>query len=164
MIEQMRGKGMPERVGVTYKMGRSRGWAGPELGVEVQLKGISAAVLEVLAEDVKAQMARLPGVLDVDTSLEDGEEEIQVTVDREQALGYGLSAREVATTISSALGERRSSSFKAPEREIGIVESVAGSTMETLGYTLDTAEPTSTPTALRRSGLARSGCWRRPCP
>ena len=112
---------MPERVGVTYKMGRSRGWAGPELGVEVQLKGISAAVLEVLAEDVKAQMARLPGVLDVDTSLEDGEEEIQVTVDREQALGYGLSAREVATTISSALGERRSSSFKAPEREIGIV-------------------------------------------
>ncbi|HJP32648.1 MAG TPA: efflux RND transporter permease subunit [Candidatus Latescibacteria bacterium] len=112
---------MPERVGITYKRGRSRGWAGPELGVEVQLKGVDAAVLEVLAEDVKVQLARLPGVLGVDTSLEDGEEEIQVSVDRERALGYGLSARDVATTISSALGERRSSSFKAPEREIGIV-------------------------------------------
>ncbi|MDA0337550.1 MAG: efflux RND transporter permease subunit, partial [bacterium] len=112
---------MPERVGVAYKMGRSRGWAGPELGVEVQLKGMDAAVLEVLAEDVKVQMARIPGVLSVDTSLEDGEEEIRVSVDREQALAYGLSAQDVATTISSALGERRSSSFKAPEREIGIV-------------------------------------------
>jgi HAE1 family hydrophobic/amphiphilic exporter-1 len=112
---------MPERVGVRYKMGRSRGWAGPELGVEVQLKGVDAAVLEVLAEDVKAQMATLPGVIDVDTSLEDGEEEIQVSVDREQALNYGLSARQVATTISNALGDRRSSSFKASEREIGIV-------------------------------------------
>jgi len=114
-------KRMPEEVGVTYKMGRSRGWAGPELGVEVQLKGVAASVLEVLAEDVKAQMARLPGVISVDTSLEDGEEEIQVFVDREQALSYGLSAQDVARTISSALGERRSSSFKAPEREIGIV-------------------------------------------
>jgi HAE1 family hydrophobic/amphiphilic exporter-1 len=102
-------------------MGRSRGWAGPELGVEVQLKGVDAAVLEVLAEDVKEQMARLPGVISVDSSLEDGEEEIQVSVDREQALNYGLSPRDVAQTISSALGERRSSSFKAPEREIGIV-------------------------------------------
>lgn len=112
---------LPERVGVTYKMGRSRGWAGPELGVEVQLNGVNAAVLEVLAEDVKAQLAQLPGVLSVDTSLEDGEEEIQVSVDREQALNYGLSPREVAQTISNALGTRRSSSFKAPEREIGIV-------------------------------------------
>lgn len=112
---------MPERVGVTYKMGRSRGWAGPELGVEVQLKGIDAAVLEVLAEDIKSQMASLPGVLGVDSSLEDGEEEIRVSVDREQALSYGLSAQDVAVTISNALGERRTSSFKAADQEIGIV-------------------------------------------
>lgn len=112
---------LPERVGVVYKMGRSRGWSGPELGVEVQLKGIDPAVLEVLAEEVKVRMSRLPGVLSVDSSLEDGEEEIQVHVDREQALSFGLSAREVASTISTALGTRRTTDFKAPEREIGIV-------------------------------------------
>ncbi len=112
---------LPERVGVTYKMGRSRSWSGSELGVEVQLKGIDASVLEVLAEEVKLRMAQLPGVLTVDSSLEDGEEEIQVHVDREQALSYGLSASEVASTISTALGTRRTTDFKAPEREIGVV-------------------------------------------
>ena len=112
---------MPERVGVTYKMGRSRSWSGSELGVEVQLQGIDADVLEVLAEEVKLRMAQLPGVLTVDSSLEDGEEEIQVSVDREQALSYGVSASEVASTISTALGTRRTTDFKAPEREIGVV-------------------------------------------
>ena len=112
---------LPEVAGVTYKMGRTRSWAGNLLGVEVQLKGIDPAVLAVLAEDVQARLARLPGVTSVDTDLQEGEEEIQVSVDREQALGYGLSPRQVATTISTALGTRRTTSFKAPEREIGVV-------------------------------------------
>jgi HAE1 family hydrophobic/amphiphilic exporter-1 len=112
---------LPEHVGVVYKMGRSRSWTGNLLGVEVQLKGGDSAVLEVLAEDVKERLAQLPGVSDVDTSLEDGVEEIRVSVDREQALGYGLSPRQVATTISTALGVRRTTSFKAPEREIGVI-------------------------------------------
>ena len=118
--QAIRGR-LPEIVGVSYKMGRTRSWTGNLLGVEVQLKGIDAAVLEVLAEDVKIRLGQLPGVTDVDSSLEDGDEEIQVSVDREQALSYGLSPRDVATTISTALGARRTTSFKAKEREIGIV-------------------------------------------
>ncbi len=112
---------LPEMAGVAYKMGRTRSWAGNLLGVEVQLKGIDPAVLEVLAEDVQARLAQLPGVTSVDTDLQEGEEEIQVSVDREQALGYGLSPQRVASTISTALGTRRTTSFKAPEREIGVV-------------------------------------------
>ena len=118
--QAIRGR-LPELAGVTYKMGRTRSWAGNLLGVEVQLKGIDPAVLAVLAEDVQARLAQLPGVTSVDTDLQEGEEEIQVSVDREQALGYGLSPREVATTISTALGTRRTTSFKGPEREIGVV-------------------------------------------
>ena len=112
---------LPEKVGINYKMGRSRSWSGPQLGVEVQLKGRNPAVLAVLVEEVKGQMERLPGVQDVDSSLEDGEEEIRVEVDREQALGYGLSPQQVAGAIAQALGTRRTSSFKARDREIDIV-------------------------------------------
>ena len=112
---------LPQKVGVEYKIGRTRSWSGRTTGVEVQLRGRDPEVLAVLAEEVKAQLERLPGVQDVDTSLEEGEEEIRVQVDREQALGYGLSPRQVATTIAAALGTRRSSSFKAEDREIDIV-------------------------------------------
>ena len=112
---------LPEKVGINYKMGRQRSWSGPLLGVEVELKGPDPEVLALLAEEVKVQLRSLPGVLEVDSSLEDSEEEILVEVDREQALGYGLSPREVATSLATALGTRRTSSFKAEEREIPIV-------------------------------------------
>ncbi len=112
---------MPAKVGFTYKMGRSRSWAGNNLGVEVQLRGRNEEVLAVLIEDVKLALGRLPGVKDVDSSLEDGEEEIHVEIDRSQALSYGLSPREIASSISTALGTRRTSSFKSDDREIDVV-------------------------------------------
>ena len=112
---------LPEKIGFTYKMGRSRSWMGNQLGGEVQLHGRNPEVLAVLMEEVKAGLEKLPGVQDVDSSLEDGEEEVHVTVNRAQALNYGLSPREVAQSISSALGNRRSSSFKSDDREIDIV-------------------------------------------
>ena len=112
---------LPQKVGFTYKMGRSRGWSGNQLGVEVQLHGRNPEVLAVLMEEVKANLEKIPGVQDVDSSLEDGEEEIRVEVNRAQALNYGLSPREVAQSISSALGTRRTSGFKSDDREINIV-------------------------------------------
>lgn len=112
---------LPEKVGYTYKMGRSRSWTGNQLGVEVQLHGRNPEVLAVLMEDVKAGLEQFPGVQDVDSSLEDGEEEVRVEINRAQALGYGLSPREVAQGISAALGTRRTSGFKSDDREIDIV-------------------------------------------
>jgi HAE1 family hydrophobic/amphiphilic exporter-1 len=112
---------LPAQIGVTYKLGRQRSWAGPLLGVEVQLKGHDPQVLEVLVEEVQERLEGLGPVQDVDSSLEDGDEEILVEIDRAQALEYGHSPQEVATTIATALGTRRTSSFKAPQREIGIV-------------------------------------------
>ena len=112
---------LPETVGVKYKMGRQRSWMGNMMGVEVQLKGRDQEVLELLAEDIAAALGQLPGVKDIDTSMEDGEEEIQVEVDREQALEYGLAPRAVATAISTALGTRRTTTFKGEDREIDIV-------------------------------------------
>ncbi len=112
---------LPEKVGYTYKMGRSRSWQGNMLGVEVQLQGRNPDVLAVLVEEVAAGLEKLPGVEDVDSSLEDGEEEVRVEVDRAQALNYGLSPQEVASGIASALGTRRTSGFKSEDREIDIV-------------------------------------------
>ena len=114
-------KHLPEFVGVSYKVGRTRSWFGRTMGVEVQLRGPDAEVLEVLAEEVGMHLALLPGVQDVDSSLEDGEEEIRIQVDRDRALSYGLSPQEVGSTIATALGTRRTTSFKTRDREIDVV-------------------------------------------
>jgi HAE1 family hydrophobic/amphiphilic exporter-1 len=112
---------LPEKVGYTYAVGRRRSWRGNTLGVEVELHGRDPAVLEVLLEDVALRLQQMPGVLDVDNSLEDGSEEIHVTVDRAQAHNYGLSPQDVASDIAAALGTRRTSGFKSDDREIDIV-------------------------------------------
>ncbi len=112
---------LPQRVGVTYIQGRRRSWSGPELGVEVRLRGRNAEILALLVEDVRQRLEKLPGVQDVDTSLEDGAEEVRVSLDREQALSYGLSPQQVAATIAQALGTRRTGTFKSMDREIDIV-------------------------------------------
>ena len=112
---------LPAKVGYTYKMGRSRSWTGNQLGVEVQLHGRNPEVLAVLMEDVKAGLEQFPGVQDIDSSLEDGEEEVRVEINRAQALSYGLSPREVAQGIAAALGTRRTSGFKSDDREIDLV-------------------------------------------
>lgn len=103
--------------GVRFKTGRSRGGS---VGVGVEIKGRNPQVLEILAEDIRLQMQGLPGVNEVDTSLESGTEEIRVTVNRERAQRYGLSPQEVASTIASALGTRGGTQFKTPDGEIDI--------------------------------------------
>lgn len=110
---------MPKDIpGVKFKAGRSRG--GGDIGVGIEIKGRNPEILAVLAEDVKLRMEGIKGVHEVETSLESGQEEIQVTVNRQKARRYGLSTRQIATTLATALGSRGNSKFKTEEREIDI--------------------------------------------
>jgi HAE1 family hydrophobic/amphiphilic exporter-1 len=78
-------------------------------------------VLELIAENVMGELAKVPWVRDLDTSLESGDEEIYVEVNRERALQAGLSSQAVATTINNALSSRPVSRIKTPEREVELV-------------------------------------------
>ena len=104
--------------GVRFKSGRS--WGGSSTGAGVELKGKNPEVLEMLAEDVRIRMQGIRGVHEVETSLESGTEEIQVTVNRQRAQRYGLTPWQIATTIATALGTRGNSKFKTDDGEIDI--------------------------------------------
>lgn len=104
--------------GVRFKSGRS--WGSSSTGVSVELKGRDPDVMVILSEDVKMRMEDIEGVHEIETSLESGLEEIQVTVNRQRAQRYGLSPRRIATTISTALGSRGNSKFKTDDGEIDI--------------------------------------------
>lgn len=111
---------LPEIPGYAFKVGRSFGIGGGQLGISVELKGPDSGVIAILAEDVKNRIGSIPGVKDVDTSLESGDEEIRVAVDRTKARQYGLSSNQVAQAISSNLSVRTSNSFKTLDEEIPI--------------------------------------------
>jgi hydrophobic/amphiphilic exporter-1 (mainly G- bacteria), HAE1 family len=103
--------------GVQFREGR--GGSGTA-GVSIEVKGRNPTLLAVLAEDIKMRMQDLEGVHEVETSLESGQEEVQVTVNRTRAQRYGLSPREIASSIATALGTRGNSKYKTDDGEIDI--------------------------------------------
>jgi hydrophobic/amphiphilic exporter-1 (mainly G- bacteria), HAE1 family len=116
---------LPEIAGIQYRVGRMRGRGGSDMGVSVELKGKNTAILATYAEEIRNLLQTIPGVKDVDTSLEEGEEEMRVSVDRVRAQKYGLSAEQVARSISSALSSRSNTRFKTQDKEVNILVQLA---------------------------------------
>ena len=104
--------------GVRFRAGRSRG--NSSTGVGIEIKGRNPDVLAMLAEDIKLRMTDIEGAKEVETSLESGMEEVHVSINRARAQRYGLSPRQIATTIATALGSRGNSKFKTDDGEIDI--------------------------------------------
>jgi len=71
-------------------------------------------------------------VKDVDTSLESGDQEIHVGVQRERTLQAGLSPRAVAFTVNNALSNRAVSHFKTDDREVDLIMQYREEDRETL--------------------------------
>lgn len=122
---------LPTLAGVELKIAAEQGRYGSS-GIEVELTGEDPAVLDLIAGTVAERLAGLPMIADVDTSLDSGDEEIRVEVDRERALHAGLSTRAVAATISNALSSRAVSHFKTGEREVDLVMQYREADRETL--------------------------------
>ena len=110
-------KSLPEIAGVRWRPGRMRRHGGGQTGVNVELRGDNMAVLSNLAEDIRTRMEAIPGLKDVDTSLERGDEEIQIQVDRAMAQTYGISPRQAARTVQAALSSRARGKYKTDYRE-----------------------------------------------
>ncbi len=114
---------LPLRSGVTYKV-RGTSHGPPGMGgstVEMELVGEDMEILELLSPTLVERLEQIPVLKDVDTSLESGDDEIVVSVDRERALQAGMSSQAVATSVNNALSSRNLSYFKSDEREVGMV-------------------------------------------
>ncbi len=124
---------LPVRAGVELRIDQARGRHGSISGVEVELSGDDLSVLELLGREVAARMSQVPGVQDVDTSLESGDDEVRILVDRERVALAGLSSQEVALAVSSSLSSRALSTIKTPDREVDMVMQYPEEERETLG-------------------------------
>ena len=116
---------LPEKPGFTYRYGHRHGRGGEAGGLEIILKGEQMELLESYARSVADLMQGLPGVEDMDLSTEQGEQEVRILVDRERASATGISASQVARSVSAQLSSRPNSRYKAPDREVDIMLGLA---------------------------------------
>lgn len=118
---------LPVVPGVEYQVGRRRHFGGGgDMGVEVQLKGEDPGLLEVYGDLIKQRLWEMPGVKDVQTTLETGDDEIHLQVDRKKTERFGISTTLVARTISSALSTRATTRVKSDEGEIDVILQMRG--------------------------------------
>ena len=71
--------------------------------------------------EMLAGMKELPGFLDVDTDLHIRNPQVLVSIDREKASTYGVTARQVEDALYSAYGSRRVSTIFAPNNAYDVL-------------------------------------------
>ncbi len=81
---------------------RRRFGSGDE-SVSINLVGKSSELLAQLSIDVAKHLQRMPGLENVRSSAESGDDEVHVVINRERARHYGLSTRQIAQTLSTAM-------------------------------------------------------------
>ena len=88
--------------------------------VEVKVKGPYLGPLEEAAEELKAELAKMPGVLDVTDDYVEGKKEVRFNVDPERAAQYGLSVAQVGLAVRAAIDGVIADSFFDGDEEIDI--------------------------------------------
>jgi multidrug efflux pump subunit AcrB len=101
---------------------RQRRGFGRVSGVQVRLVGESTSELARLADAVELHLqASVEGISQLDNSLESGNEEIRVRVDRRAAERQGLTSEQVAQAVSGALRGQVATRFRSGEREVDVL-------------------------------------------
>ncbi len=88
-------------------------------GFSLQISGDSTEVLNVLADDVARAIATIEDLKDVRSDAESGDREVRVHIDRDRAAAVGLTAAQIAQSVSIAMRGENLREFRG---ELGEVE------------------------------------------
>lgn len=89
-------------------------------GFSLQLSGDSTARLNDIGFDVARLLASVSGLQDVRTDAELGDREIQVSVDRTRAAAVGMSTKEIADAIGTAMRGQNLREFRGELGEVAV--------------------------------------------
>ena len=87
-----------------YSFRFREGQGGPPIGkdVEIRIKGENLDRLAYLADTIKDNLKKIPGVADIDDSFDQGKKEIRIVPDPDKLSLYGLSVAQIAMAVRTA--------------------------------------------------------------
>ncbi|RSL33076.1 efflux RND transporter permease subunit [Salibacterium salarium] len=96
------------------------GAAGGGSPITVSLSGQEVDVLDELAEEIEFAVEQVPGTTGVDTSSGDGNPQIDLDVDRDQASQYGLSYQDIMSQVMTAFNGQVATEYREEGQEIDV--------------------------------------------
>jgi HAE1 family hydrophobic/amphiphilic exporter-1 len=94
--------------------------------ISVSVQGDDLDELRRISGDFEELMRSVPGTMNIENSMEEGNPEIQIYPDRRSAAGYGLTAYQIAQSLRSALSGTTATRLKLNGEEIDVVLSLNG--------------------------------------
>ncbi len=88
--------------------------------IEIQLNGPSLDSLLLLSEKVKKEMAAVPGCVEISSTVEGGNPEVKVEVNRQRMADCGLAMAQVGLTLQTALSGNTDAKFRDGDFEYPI--------------------------------------------
>lgn len=85
---------------------------GGEEGITVEVRGYELEVLDALAAHAAEVIADLPGITDVDNDREEGVPQEVIRIDRKKAADLGLSVRDVAEALETAVAGTSAGNYR----------------------------------------------------
>ena len=89
--------------------------------IEVEVRGYDLRRLRQLSLETETRMASLPGLVDVKSSLQAGNPELQISYKRDRLANYGLSLRNVAELVRHKVQGKVATDFRQDERQIDVL-------------------------------------------
>ncbi|KKB85103.1 nodulation protein NolG [Devosia limi DSM 17137] len=85
--------------------------------VQVTLYGDSFTTLSQLADDLSAQLADIPGLADIETSLQDAQPVVAIRVNQDLASELGVSPQQISAVLRPMLSGEEASEWTSPEED-----------------------------------------------
>ncbi len=84
-----------------------------QVPIQYSIRGRDLSSLRTFAKEIATDFSKNPGIVDVDTSLEMGKPELQVSIDRDKAADLGIDIANIAEAVDLLIsGERDITQFK----------------------------------------------------
>jgi len=85
---------------------------GGDEGLTVEIRGFDLATLNALARSVAELIADVPGITDIETSLEAGIPQQEIRVNRDKIADLGLSVRDVTQLLQTAVAGSKAGEYR----------------------------------------------------
>ena len=72
--------------------------------IQLMVQGRNLDDLNMRTLAIKNEFAKLPGIVDADTSIETGKPEVRISIDRDKAANLGISAASIGGTVNTMIG------------------------------------------------------------
>ncbi|ADG07775.1 efflux RND transporter permease subunit [Kyrpidia tusciae] len=100
--------------------------AGPQIGaggapIQVQISGPDVAVLQQLSDEVQKALSAVPGLRNIQSSLDRQVPQFQILVDRQRAAQYGLSVGSIVSAVRTASAGSVATQYRAADASIDVL-------------------------------------------